>query len=276
MAVTGADGQLGSAITRVLGTRALELTRDDIDLADPSRIPLVLDGLRPSGLINCAAYTNVDGAENNEDLATVVNGAAVAVMARWAADRGRRFLTFSTDYVFDGDASSPYTESSPTGPINAYGRSKLEGELAALAAGALVVRTSWLLSGSHPNFVANIIRTARERPVQVVTDQTGCPSIANDVALKSWEAMELGVTGLLHVTNEGSASWFDLAREALILARIAPEQVRPCTSSDFPSAARRPAYSVMISERFDEIGLSPLPHWTESLGDVVGDICEVN
>lgn len=271
--MTGAEGQLGTAVRGVLGTRAIGLTRQDLDLTDLARIPSVLDGLNASGLINCAAYTDVDGAEENEDLAMAMNGAAVGAMAEWAADRGRQFLTFSTDYVFDGVASSPYTESSPTGPINAYGRSKRAGELVALAAGGLVVRTSWLLSGSHPNFVATIIRAARERPVQVVTDQIGSPSIANDVASKSWEALQSGATGLLHVTNEGSASWFDLAREALALAHIAPEQLTACKSSDFPSVASRPSYSVMASERLDELGLSPLPRWTESLGSVVEDIC---
>lgn len=271
--MTGAEGQLGTAVRGVLGTRAIGLTRQDLDLTDLARIPSVLDGLNASGLINCAAYTDVDGAEENEDLAMAMNGAAVGAMAEWAADRGRQFLTFSTDYVFDGVASSPYTESSPTGPVNAYGRSKRAGELVALAAGGLVVRTSWLLSGSHPNFVATIIRAARERPVQVVTDQIGSPSIANDVASKSWEALQSGATGLLHVTNEGSASWFDLAREALALAHIAPEQLTACKSSDFPSVASRPSYSVMASERLDELGLSPLPRWTESLGSVVEDIC---
>lgn len=258
---------------RVLGTRALPLTRDDLDLTDLDRIPVFLDGLDATGLVNCAAYTDVDGAEREEDLATVVNGAAVAAMATWASERGRRFLTFSTDYVFDGEATSPYKESSPTGPINAYGRSKLAGESAAIAVGALVVRTSWLLSGTHPNFVATIIHAAREHPIEVVTDQVGSPSVADDVARKSWEAMETGTTGLLHVSNRGSASRFELAREALIRAQVEPGQVRPCSSSDLSSVARRPAYSVMTSERLEEIGLDPLPHWTKSLGAVVDEIC---
>ncbi len=254
--------------------RAVPLTRKDLDLTDVKAIPVVLASLAVHGLINCAAYTDVEGAEENEDLATTINGAAVRAMAEWAADGDHPFLTFSTDYVFDGEASRPYTESSPTSPINAYGRSKREGELAALAAGALVARTSWLLSGSHPNFVATVIRTARERPINVVSDQVGSPSIADDVAATSLEAMGREVTGLLHVTNQGSASWFELAHRALLEAGMDPGLVTPCVSADYPTLARRPAYSVMASERFDECGLDSLPHWTESLSGVVAEISE--
>ena len=257
----------------VLGERAIGLTRSDLELTSPASIPQVLDELEVSGLINCAAYTDVDGAESNEALASAVNGVAVRVMADWAAERGRPFMTFSSDYVFDGQAAFPYTESAPTRPINAYGRSKRAGEVAALAAGGLVVRTSWLVSGSHPNFVSRVIGSARERPLRVVIDQVGSPSIADDVASTSWEAMESGMTGLLHVTNQGSASWFELAREAVKLARMPEDLVTPCYSEEFPSAARRPSYSVIASERFQEVGLEPLPHWSDSLKTVVATIC---
>ena len=270
----GADGQLGTAIRSVLGTRAIGLTRSDLELTIPGSIPSVLDRLNVSALINCAAYTDVDGAETNETLAFAVNGAAVRVMAEWAADRGRRFLTFSSDYVFDGNARDPYTESAVARPINVYGRSKRAGEVAALEAGGLVVRTAWLVSGTHPNFVAKAIRTAKERPMKVVADQVGSPSIAGDVATASWEAMEAGATGLLHITNQGSASWFELAREAVKLARIGDNPVTPCESNEFPTVARRPSYSVLASERFESLGLDLLPHWSDSLPGVVAMICE--
>lgn len=252
----------------------MPLTRSDLDLRHVTDIASTLDQAGIDGLINCAAFTDVEGAEENEDLATTVNGEAVATMAEWAADRGHPFLTFSTDYVFDGRASSPYKESSPTRPINAYGRSKLTGELAALSVGSLVVRTSWLVSGSHPNFVATVIRTASQWPMRIVSDQIGSPSITSDVAARSWEAISRDVRGLLHVTNEGSASWFDLAHQALLEAGMDPGLVTACASDDYPNLAKRPAYSVMVSERFGELGLSPLPHWTESLRGVVSEILE--
>ena len=138
--------------------RGVYLYREDADLSNPESIPGLLERVDPEAVVNCAAYTKVDQAEDEEDLATVVNGAAVGILAGWCADRQLPFLTFSTDYVFDGAATSPYVESSPTDPVNAYGRSKLAGEHMALASGALVVRTSWVISGTHPNFVATMVK----------------------------------------------------------------------------------------------------------------------
>ena len=223
-------------------------------------------------MINCAAYTDVEAAESEESVATTINGSAVGVIGQWAADRKGRLLTFSTDYVFDGTATTPYTESSATGPLNAYGRSKLVGERLALTSGALVVRTSWLVSGSHPNFVSTILEAARSRPVQVVDDQVGSPTVASDLARVSWAALTEGATGLLHVTNQGQASRFDLARRALMEAEMDPGLVVPRSSRERPTIVRRPAYSVMTSERLQELGLPPPPHWEESLGAVVAEI----
>lgn len=258
----------------MLGDRALPVIRDDFDLTQIGSIPGFLDDLGTSTVINCAAYTDVEGAEDDEEVATTVNGRAVGAMAGWAASRGGRLLTFSTDYVFDGLASSPYTETSPTGPINAYGRSKRAGEVAALGLpGVVVVRTSWLMSGTHPNFVATVIRAARNGPMQVVQDQVGCPSVAADVAGASWQVLERGAAGLIHVTNGGSASRYELARQALTEAGLDPELVAPCSSDQFPTRARRPAYSVMRSEWLDAFGVIELPHWSRSLRAVVAQIC---
>ena len=193
-------------------------------------------------------------------------------MAGWAEVNRVRFLTFSTDYVFGGDAWSPYLESSPTNPINAYGRSKLEGEHLAVNRGGLVVRTSWMISGSHPNFVATMLRLAQERNLRVVDDQWGCPTVSGDLAAASYEALQLGLRGLLHITNDGPTTWFELAREAVMEAGLEPELISACSTADYPTEAARPAYSVLGSERLDGSGIVRPPHWRESLPQVVAEI----
>lgn len=251
---------------------AVAFGHQDLDLA---RAELVFDAIaavRPSAVINCAAYTKVDAAEEHELEAYTVNATAVGEMARYAAEAGIPLLTFSTDYVFPGDATEPYVESSPTSPINAYGRTKLAGEHAALDAcpHALVVRTSWVISGTHRNFVATILRLADERDVvHVVADQRGKPTIAADLAAASLHALEAGAGGVLHFANEGATTWFDLAREAVRLGGGDPQRIQPCGTADYPTPARRPGYSVLGSERREDLGLPALPHWTASLPAVV-------
>lgn len=270
IAVTGANGQLGTAF-RTLLPDATFLTRSHLDLSRPESIPEVLDRLGPELVLNCAAYTAVDRAEEEEDLATAVNGRSVGEMARWCAGHGARFVTYSTDYVFDGTAVEPYVESSATDPVNAYGRSKLVGEQATLEAGgeALVVRTSWVISGTHPNFVATMLRLAPERELRVVDDQWGCPTIAPDLARATLDALDGGATGILHLTNTGPTTWYRLAREALRRAGIPDGRLTPCTTADYPTPAARPAYSVLGSERRSELGIPDLPEWQRSLDGVV-------
>lgn len=248
------------------------MTRSQLDLSHPSSIPATLDAIAPDAVINCAAYTKVDRAETEEGLATTINSEAVGVMADWAVRRDRPFLTFSTDYVFPGDATEPYVESSPTDPINAYGRSKLAGEHRTVAARGLVIRTSWIISGSHPNFVATILGMAREREVSVVDDQQGCPTFSHDLAATSLEALESRVVGLLHVTNQGAATWYELARAAIVEAGLDPGRISSCSTAEYPTEARRPAYSVLGSERLEKSGLSPPPPWRQSLPSVVAEL----
>ena len=268
--VTGGAGQLGTAFRKVL-PEARFVDFADFDLTRLDLLAAALEEMRAEAIVNCAAYTAVDRAEQEEDLATLVNGAAVGVMAEHAARRRIPLLTFSSDYVFSGDAGEPYVESSPTGPINAYGRSKLAGERAALAAcpEALVVRTSWLLSGTHPNFVATMLRLAGERAVPVVDDQRGRPTMADDLARAAWAAWRSGAAGILHLTNSGEATWCELARAAVALAGLDPARIVPCATADYPTQARRPAYSVLGSERRRPLGLAELPSWRESLPGVV-------
>ncbi|HEU4916029.1 MAG TPA: dTDP-4-dehydrorhamnose reductase [Acidimicrobiia bacterium] len=257
---------------RLLGDDAVPLTRADLDLASPDHIAPTLDGLDPSMVVNCAAYTAVDRAEEEEDLATAVNSVAVGVLAEWAAVRSRPMLTFSTDYVFDGFSDEPYVETSPTNPVNAYGRSKLPGETLAAGQGALVVRTSWVISGSHPNFVATILHKVKEQELRVVDDQRGNPTVAADLARASFDALGAGVTGLLHLTNEGETTWYELARTSVGLADLDPSRISPCATEDYPTPARRPAYSVLASERLEDLGLEPLPHWRTSIWHVVDEL----
>jgi len=235
----------------------------------------VLAELRPSAIVNCAAYTKVDAAEAHETEAYAVNATAVGQLARYAAEAHIPLLTFSTDYVFAGDATTPYLESAATGPVNAYGRTKLAGEHAARDAhpGALVVRTSWLVSGTHPNFVATMLRLAAEREVvRVVADQQGRPTVAADLAAASLDALENGVSGILHLANEGATTWFQLAREVMRLAGLDPERIQPCTTADYPTPAPRPAYSVLGTERGAEAGVVALPPWQLSLPAVVAGL----
>lgn len=250
----------------------MALIRPAVNLLDTDEILGLLESVDPDAVVNCAAYTRVDDAEKEEGIATRVNSEAVGIMGAWAATESRPFLTFSTDYVFSGDATEPYVESSPTDPVNAYGRSKLEGERLAVEAGGLVVRTSWVISGTHPNFVATMIRLARERRVSVVNDQWGCPTITNDLASTSFDALESGMTGLLHVTNEGPTTWFELARTAVMEAGLDPNVISPCSTAEYPTEAARPAYSVLASERLPGSDITRPPHWRQSLPDLVTEI----
>jgi len=273
--VTGGTGQLGTAF-RSLIPGGVFPGREAVDLSRPDTLVDAVDALDPDAIINCAAYTAVDAAEDDEETARIVNAVAVGELARWAARRSIPLVTFSTDYVFDGQARRPYVESDSTGPINAYGRSKLAGERLALEAhpGALVVRTSWLVSANRHNFLTTVLGLAAkgDGDIRVVDDQTGCPTLADDLARSVLQALERGVSGLLHLTNTGSATWFGLARKALEMAGLDPERIVPITTSEYPRPARRPAYSVLGSDRLARLGLDPLPAWEVALPAVVAGI----
>jgi dTDP-4-dehydrorhamnose reductase len=266
--VTGADGQVGTAFRQVL-PGATFLTRHELDLSNLDEIRTVVDAHHPTAVINCAAYTNVDAAESFEALATVVNGAAVGALSDSCRALSIPFVTYSTDYVFDGQEDSPYVESDPVDPINAYGRSKLAGERLCLEyPDALVIRTSWVISATHDNFVSTMLRLAQSGTVKVVDDQLGRPTIASDLATATIEAMRNQLRGITHLANQGEATWFQLARAAVACAGLDASVVQPCTTADFPTPARRPAYSVLESERPD---VPVLPSWESSLPDVVAD-----
>jgi dTDP-4-dehydrorhamnose reductase len=274
LVVTGAGGQLGRAI-RELVPGALALTRTDLDITDPAEVRAVL---RPGAVVlNCAAYTAVDAAETDAAAAFAGNETGPAVLAAACHAMGARLVHVSTDYVFDGAATRPYEPQDPTGPQSVYGRSKLAGERAVLAAApdAHIVRTAWLYTGDRGDFVATMLRLEREREVvKVVDDQVGSPTFAPDLAAALLElavriTADAPVPPVLHAANTGRASRFELARAVFAAVRADPERVRPCGSDEFPSPARRPAYSVLSGRAWAGTGLSPLRSWRDALADAV-------
>lgn len=273
--VTGAGGMLGRDLTALLAAEGVEydaLTRAELDLTDPEAVKAAVSGY--DVVANAAAWTDVDGAEANEAAASAINGAAVRNLAAACADSGARLLHVSTDYVFPGDAVEPIAEGAPTSPINAYGRSKLIGELAVLELlpdSGYVVRTAWLYGKHGKNFVATILNAATQREfLDVVDDQQGQPTSTLALArqlLALGRAAHAGraPSGVYHGTCAEQTTWFGLARAAFELTGLDPERVRPTTSDKFVRPAPRPAYSVLGHERWAAAGLEPMPAWREAL-----------
>ena len=254
--VTGAGGMLGQDVARVSG--GVALARAELDVTDRAA---VRDAIGPDDLVfNCAAWTDVDRAERHEEDATRINGEG----ARNVAEAAGTVVYVSTDYVFDGSKREPYVESDPVDPLSAYGRSKLEGELATAEVNPrhFIVRSSWLFGTGGRNFVETMLRAGAE--VRVVDDQLGCPTFTRHLAEPLVRLAATDDFGVHHMAASGSCSWFDFARE--IFARAgADTHVIPCSTADFPRPAPRPAYSVLESER----GHS-LPHWREGLDAYLG------
>ncbi len=271
----GGSGQVGTALARRFENLTAP-TREQFDLtrADPDSTRDLIHASRADILVNCAAYTAVDRAESEARIADAVNGSAVGMLASAAAEAGTRFVTYSTDYVFDGTAAQPYLESASPAPINVYGRSKLHGEQLALQANpnSLVIRTSWVISATHPNFLSRILQKAGQAPVDVVNDQHGSPTIASDLASATLDAIEATATGILHLANQGATTWYQLAVAGFGAAGLDPSVLRPCASADHPGEAPRPRYTVLGSERVEQLGLRAMPHWEESLTGVVADM----
>ena len=265
--VCGAGGMLGQDVVEAAeraGHEPIALTHSDLDVTDSDGVGAALGEAAPDAVVNCAAYTNVDGAEAEPDEALLVNGAGAGNVARAAAAAGARALYVSSDYVFDGRKRSPYVESDPTAPLSAYGRSKLAGERETLAAdgGHLVVRSSWLFGAGGRNFVDTMLRLGGERDeVAVVDDQVGCPTFTGHLAVGLLALLERGAVGLRHAAAAGSCSWRDLAIEVFRRAGV-DSVVRPATTEELARPAPRPAYSVLRSEHPDT---PVLPGWQEGV-----------
>ncbi|WP_206511278.1 dTDP-4-dehydrorhamnose reductase [Rhodococcus sp. BGS-1C] len=274
--VTGAGGQLGRQILDLASGgdrtgRTVGVGSAELDITDTSA---VADAIEPSMIvINCAAYTAVDAAETDIDRATAVNTDGPRNLARACAASGARLVHVSTDYVFDGTATTPYEPDDAPAPQSVYGRTKLAGERAVLAElpTANVVRTAWVYTGTGTDFVATMLRLERERDViTVVDDQIGSPTYSRDLAAGLLELAASPVTGsILHSTNAGTASWFDLARAVFAGVGADPERVRPCSSAEYVRPAPRPSFSVLSGAAWERAGLTPFRGWRDALGDAL-------
>ncbi len=282
----GKNGQVGSALAPILALRheLVAWGREDCDLENLSALRERIDALQPAAIVNAAAYTAVDRAESEPQLAERLNAEVPALLATWCAAQGAVLVHYSTDYVFDGNAQRPYREDDPTAPLNVYGRTKRAGEQAVLEVGtkALVLRTSWVYGVRGGNFLKTILRAATEREsLRVVADQTGAPTGTQLIAQVSVLALEALLAGkalppLLHLTAKGATTWHAYAQRVLATAqawgwplRCPPQAVAAIASCDYPTPAARPRYSLLDTRRLEEALNVRLPPWEEEVDRTV-------
>ena len=243
------------------------MTKSDLDITDQRAVAKAVAEARPSIIINCAAYTKVDAAEDDERLANAINGSAVEFLAYAANEVDALLVQISTDFVFDGSKRTPYEVNDTTHPLSAYGRSKLLGEQAATHAKKhLIVRTSWLFGVNGPNFVEAIRGQIRKgtNPLRVVNDQRGRPTYTPHLANAIVRVAQLDAQGIVHYADEGECTWFDFAR-AIVEESGAAVNVQPVSSDEFPRPATRPAYSVLSTERYERVTGVAAEGWREGL-----------
>jgi dTDP-4-dehydrorhamnose reductase len=265
--IAGAGGMLGADLRSVLaGREVTALTRADLDVTDADAVRDAVAG--HDVVINASAYTKVDDAETDEPTAFAVNATGAGNLADAAAAQGARFVHVSTDYVFAGDATSPYSEDTRREPLGAYGRTKAAGEELVLAHPEVyVVRTAWLYGEHGPNFARTMLRLASDREtVSVVTDQVGQPTWSRDLAVAITALLDADAPfGIYHGTNSGSASWFEFARAIFAVAGLDPTRVLPTDSAAFVRPAPRPSYSVLGHDAWAAAGLEAPRPWREAL-----------
>jgi dTDP-4-dehydrorhamnose reductase len=276
--LTGPTGQVGSALLEVLPGlgEVMPVSRAQLDLARPQSIRDCVRAARPDVIVNTAAYTAVDRAETEEALATAVNAGGPGILAEEAAKAGALLIHFSTDYVFDGEKHSPYVEADATRPLNAYGRSKLAGELAVQASGCryLIFRTSWVYAASGSNFLLTMLRLARSgRPLRVVDDQFGAPTSNLMIAAGVVKALSRipadgSLDGTYHMSATGKTSWHGFAR-AIFAATGTSADLAAIPGSDYKAAARRPANSVLDNGKLAARLQIRLPAWDDGMRDVI-------
>jgi dTDP-4-dehydrorhamnose reductase len=271
--VTGAAGMLGTDVVRAaqeVNHQVVALAHADLDVTDARAVARCLSEERPDAVVNCAGYTDVDGAEDDLPGAMDVNADGAGNVARGAAEVDAKVLYVSTDYVFDGSKSEPYVESDEPRPVSVYGQSKLAGEHETRAASSrhFVARSSWLFGVAGKNFVETMLTLARDHgEVLVVRDQVGCPTYTAHLADALVRLIDTDVYGLYHLAGGGECSWFDFAREIFRQARI-DCRVMSCTTQELGRPAPRPPYSALATERSDAIHL---PDWTEGLASYLAD-----
>jgi dTDP-4-dehydrorhamnose reductase len=279
--VTGAAGQVGTEVVERLRRERpddplVAADRRALDITDAGSVARAVEQARPDVVVNCAAYTDVDGAETDEATATAVNGAGPGHLAAACARSSARLIHLSTDYVFDGTATSPIPETADVAPASAYGRSKAAGERAVLAAHgpSYVVRTAWVYGRTGGNFVKTMARLATDRDrVDVVADQHGSPTWSADLA---GALVALGGAdphtcppGIWHFTNAGATTWYDFARAVFAGLGHDPDRVRPTTTANFPRPAPRPAYSVLSTTKWERHPLPPCRPWGQALDEAL-------
>jgi dTDP-4-dehydrorhamnose reductase len=272
--IAGAGGMLGRDLQAAFAGRDVSaLDRAALDVTDAEAVLSAVEG--HDVIVNAAAYTRVDDAETHEQDAHLINAVGAGNLARAAATHRARLVQVSTDYVFDGRATTPYPEDAELDPVSAYGRTKADGERLARELNpdsTIIVRTAWLYGEHGPNFARTMLRLAAERDtVEVVTDQLGQPTWTGDLAQRILEVVDSDVqSGTFHATNSGQASWYDFARAVFEFGGHDPDRVMPTDSSRFVRPAARPAYSVLGQDGWQRIGLAPLREWLPGLRDAFG------
>lgn len=273
--VTGANGQLGCEMRRLGAVSPNNYIFTDVaelDITDSDAVMRVVKECTVEAIVNCAAYTNVDKAESDEDMAELINAVAVGNLARAMKEVGGTLFHVSTDYVFGREGNTPRTEDMPLDPLGVYGRTKLHGEEAIAQSGckALIFRTAWLYSEFGNNFLKTMMRlTAEREQINVVFDQVGTPTYAGDLALAIFSIIEAGVyegnEGIYHFSDEGVCSWYDFAVEIAAATGNTSCRINPCHSSEFPSPVTRPPYSVLDKTKIKNTFDIDIPHWRESM-----------
>ena len=275
--ITGCNGQLGNEMQLLeeVNPQHTYFNTDvaELDITDSAAIEKFVNENQIDGIVNCAAYTAVDKAEDNQELCRLLNTVAPGYLAAAVEKRGGWLIQVSTDYVFDGTNHTPYTEDEPTCPNSVYGSTKLEGEKAAQQACSrtMIVRTAWLYSTFGNNFVKTMIRLGKEKPeLGVIFDQIGTPTYARDLAVALFAAINQGVVpGIYHFSNEGVISWYDFTKAIHRIAGITSCHVRPLHTAEYPTPANRPHYSVLDKTKIKKTYNIEVPYWEESLKECI-------
>jgi dTDP-4-dehydrorhamnose reductase len=278
--VTGANGQLGWELAQASKLyphfEFVFVDRNAMDLSNPSEFKSVISLFAPDAIINTAAYTAVDKAESEKEIAYVINAEAVACLASIAKELGIPFITYSTDYVFSGNATEPYQTDTPLNPINYYGETKAEGECMAMESNAntIIIRTSWVFSSHGNNFVKTMMRLMKQRDtLSIVADQQGRPTYAKDLALATIQIIEQinagkSFKGIYHYANAGVTTWFGFAKKIKELAHLDCD-LKPIDSDQFPTPAKRPKYSVLATQKLEDAMGLHIPNWEIALKECI-------
>ena len=279
--ITGCNGQLGNEMQLLEKTNPqhtyFNTDVDELDITDQQAVETVVSENDIEGIVNCAAYTAVDKAEDNQELCRLLNTVAPGYLAAAVGKRGGWIIQVSTDYVFDGTKHTPYVETDPVCPNSVYGSTKLDGEESVMKAcqNSMIIRTAWLYSTFGNNFVKTMIRLGQEKPeLGVIFDQIGTPTYARDLAVAIFAAINQGVEpGIYHFSNEGVISWYDFTKAIHRIAGIKGCHVRPLHTEEYPTPANRPHYSVLDKTKIKQTYGIEVPYWEESLEECIEQLC---